>query len=59
VHLTCHQRGRPVWNESISAFVPGGTLPPGLVPAGATQGEFGTQGALVSGRRTAEALLAS
>jgi len=26
VHLTCHQRGRPRWEESIAAFVPG-TLP--------------------------------
>ncbi len=22
--LTCHQRGRPVWNDTIHAFVPGG-----------------------------------
>jgi len=30
VHLTCHQRGRPSWNESIAAFVPGGELPIGM-----------------------------
>ncbi len=38
VHLTCHQRGRPVWNEALSAFVPGGSLPPGMTVAGAAQG---------------------
>ena len=25
VHLTCHQRGRPIWNEALAAFVPGDT----------------------------------
>ena len=29
VHMTCHQRGRPAWDDAIAAFVPGGTLPPG------------------------------
>ena len=23
VHLTCHQRSRPIWNETLGAFVPG------------------------------------
>ena len=53
VHLTCHQRGRPVWDDAIAAFVPGGTLPPGMLPAGAAQGVFGTQGALSSGAEAA------
>lgn len=28
VHLTCHQHGKPQWNEDISAFAPGSALPP-------------------------------
>ena len=38
VSLTCHQRGRPAWNADIHAFVPGGTLPAGMVVAGAADG---------------------
>ena len=30
VHLTCHQRGRPQWDEALAAFVPGETLPVGM-----------------------------
>ena len=29
VQLTSHQGGKPVWDENIAAFVPGG-LPPGM-----------------------------
>lgn len=49
VHITCHQRGKPVWNNDISAFVPGGTLPMGLTVAGAANGKLSTHGALTSG----------
>ena len=49
VSLTCHQRGRPSWNDSIAAFVPGGTLPDGMTVAGAAQGLFSTHAALTSG----------
>jgi len=49
VSLTCHQRGRPTWNDSIAAFVPGGTLPDGMTVAGAAQGLFSTHAALTSG----------
>ncbi|WP_146586595.1 sarcosine oxidase subunit alpha family protein [Puniceibacterium confluentis] len=48
VHLTCHQRGRPVWNEAIAAFVPG-TLPQGQSVAGAATGDFSTYAVLRSG----------
>ena len=34
VHLTCHQRGRPAWDETLHAFVPAGTLPAGMTVAG-------------------------
>jgi len=57
VHMTCHQRGRPEWNADLAAFVPGGALPPGLVPAGAASGAFSTHAALVSGQDAACAAL--
>ncbi|KPN62475.1 N-methylglutamate dehydrogenase subunit C [Aliiroseovarius crassostreae] len=47
--LTCHQRGRPVWNEGIHAFVPGQGLPSGQSVAGAAIGEMSTHAALTSG----------
>ncbi|KEJ88157.1 sarcosine oxidase subunit alpha family protein [Sulfitobacter donghicola] len=56
VHLTCHQRGRPTWNEDLAAFVPGGVLPPGLTVAGAANGIFSTHGALTSGSQAAAEL---
>ena len=39
LHLTCHLGGRPLWNDSISAFVPG-ALPPGMSVGGAAAGHF-------------------
>lgn len=57
VHLTCHQRGRPVWNDDLAAFVPAGTLPPGMSVAGATMGKFSTYGALKSGADAARKAL--
>ncbi|MEC3862102.1 sarcosine oxidase subunit alpha family protein [Mesobacterium sp. TK19101] len=53
VHLTCHQRSRPVWNADLAAFVPGAALPPGMAVAGAAAGLFSTHQALQSGARTA------
>ncbi len=49
VHMTCHQRGRPTWNNDIAAFVPGGELPPGMSVAGAANGDLSTAGALTGG----------
>jgi sarcosine oxidase subunit alpha len=57
VHLTCHQRGRPIWNDDLAAFVPGGTLPPGMTVAGAANGELSTAGALKSGAAAAKSAL--
>ncbi|MFT4794861.1 MAG: sarcosine oxidase subunit alpha [Paracoccaceae bacterium] len=53
LHLTCHQRGRPVWDSAIAAFVPGAALPPGMSVAGAAAGVLSTHGALNSGARGA------
>ena len=49
VHLTCHQRGTPVWRDTLAAFVPGKTLPKGMRVAGAASGVFSTHDALSSG----------
>ena len=57
VHLTCHQRGRPVWNEAIAAFVPGRDLPPGMTVAGAANGQLSTADALKSGAEAARRAL--
>ena len=58
VHMTCHQRGRPQWDESIAAFVPGANGPAGLHVAGAANGTFSTAGALRTGCDAAIAALA-
>jgi sarcosine oxidase subunit alpha len=58
--LTCHQRGRPVWNEDIQAFVPaaGPDLPVGQSVAGAAMGDMSTHAALAGGAAQAVAALA-
>ena len=53
VHLTCHQRGLPVWNETIAAFVPGDNQPVGMSVAGAANGTFGLGGTLREGHAAA------
>ncbi len=50
LHLTCHLGGRPVWNDSISAFVPG-TTPPGMSVGGAASGHLTLAEALADGAR--------
>ncbi|MEP1962108.1 sarcosine oxidase subunit alpha family protein [Tateyamaria sp.] len=57
VHMTCHQRGRPTWDEGLAAFVPGGDLPAGMTVAGAASGDMSTAGALNGGRAAAMAAL--
>lgn len=53
VHLTCHQRGRPAWDDALAAFVPGETLPVGMTVAGAANGALSTHGALTTGQQAA------
>lgn len=53
VHLTCHQRGRPIWDDALAAFVPGADLPAGMSVAGAAAGQFSTHNALKSGAKAA------
>ena len=57
VHLTCHQRGRPTWDESLAAFLPGENLPDGMHVAGAANGAMSTHAALASGMSVARQTL--
>ena len=59
VHLTCHQRGKPVWNDDIVGFVPGGDLPVGMVVAGAANGAMTLGAGLTSGRKAANEVVKS
>ncbi len=54
VNLTCHLGSRPVWNELLSAFLPG-PLPPGMAVAGAANGTFGLSQCLAAGQVTGAA----
>ncbi len=57
VHLTCHQRGRPHWDETLAAFVPGDGCPKDMTVAGAANGDISTAGgAGVRARDAATAL---
>ncbi|MBY6045363.1 sarcosine oxidase subunit alpha family protein [Phaeobacter italicus] len=56
--LTCHQRGRPVWDGDLHAFVPGQDLPVGQHVAGAAMGAMSTDAALRSGAEQAGEALA-
>src|SRR4029453_4109844 len=48
VGLTSYHRGRPKWRDNIAAFVPDGA-PPGMVAAGAANGDFGLGACLRDG----------
>lgn len=56
VNLTCHQNGRPVWDERVTAFVPSAQLPPGMRVVGAANGQFSTSQALHTGADAAAAV---
>ena len=57
LHLTCHTGGRPVWNDTISAFVPVPGSVPGLDVAGSALGVFTTKACLKSGTYRAKLML--
>ncbi|MCF2905585.1 sarcosine oxidase subunit alpha family protein [Octadecabacter sp. CECT 8868] len=56
VHMTCHQQGRPAWNDALAAFVPD-ALPVGMTVAGAAKGDLSTAGALLGGATAARTAL--
>lgn len=43
IHLTCHQNGRPLWNEEKSTFLPSRNIPPNMHVVGAASGLFSLQ----------------
>ncbi|MEX0285732.1 MAG: sarcosine oxidase subunit alpha family protein [Paracoccaceae bacterium] len=57
VHLTCHQRGRPVWRDDLAAFVPGTDLPVGMAVAGAANGTLTTGAAMAEAQDATAAIL--
>ena len=41
VHLTCHKRGKPVWDQKYNNFIPGKeTMEQNITPVGAAKGVF-------------------
>jgi sarcosine oxidase subunit alpha len=50
LHLTTHLNGKPVWDQTLSALMPG-DLPPGMSVAGAVAGKYGLASALADGQR--------
>ena len=55
VALTCHHGGRPQWRDAISAFVPAASLPPGIIAAGAANGDLSLGDCLTNGNAAARA----
>ena len=55
IHLTCHKRGRPKWNESLACFVPDAeNLPSEMSVIGAANGTFSTDGAFKEANAVSE-----
>ena len=50
VHLTCHQGGRPLWDETIAAFVPR-SMPKGMTVVGAANGTMTLAACLAAGAK--------
>ena len=57
VHLTCHMNGRPTWNADLSSFVPTPGAIPGLIAAGACNGDMSTASCLADGVSAANEVL--
>lgn len=51
INLTCHLGGKPVWSDTISAFV-AGAKPAEMTVAGAANGQFSLGQCLASGARS-------
>ncbi len=57
VHLTCHKRGRPKWDETLACFVPDAqNLPAEMHVIGAANGSFSTHGAFIDANTVSELL---
>ena len=49
LHLTCHHRGIPKWNEEIASFIPDESNPPGMSVAGRAKGTMVLSDAIIEG----------
>jgi len=49
LHLTCHHRGIPKWNEKIASFIPDESNPPGMSVAGRAKGTMVLSDAIIEG----------
>ena len=49
LHLTCHHRGIPKWNEEIASFIPDESTPPGMSVAGRAKGTMVLSDAIIEG----------
>ena len=49
LHLTSHHRGKPIWDEKLSTFVPGSGMPKHMIVAGAAKGNGSTSLAFKDG----------
>jgi len=57
VHLTCHKRGRPKWDEALACFVPdAANLPTDMKVIGAANGTFSTHGVFEEASKVSEGL---
>ncbi|MGB0908196.1 MAG: 2Fe-2S iron-sulfur cluster-binding protein [Maricaulaceae bacterium] len=57
VHLTCHKRGRPIWNVGLACFVPDTEkLPSQMSVIGAAKGTFSTHGAFADANAVSQKL---
>jgi NADPH-dependent 2,4-dienoyl-CoA reductase/sulfur reductase-like enzyme len=54
LHLTCHHRGRPQWDDQIIAFTPGADIPSEMLLAGSVTGAMSTQACIDSAIRAAD-----
>ena len=55
VHLTCHHRGRPVWDAGLCAFVADG-MPKGMCVVGAATGVMNLHNTLKTGHQTGKSV---
>ncbi len=49
LHLTCHHRGIPKWNDEIASFIPDESTPPGMSVAGRAKGTMVLADAIAEG----------
>ena len=58
LHLTCHHRGVPKWNEELATFVPDSSAPVGMSIAGRAKGTMVLADAIVEGHNQGSAVAA-